>query len=284
MRYHPFIAHIVLASLVVVMAGPALPCSGVSLTAADVGPADWDGRDDVPANWIYQARPIGVDSESGSWWARRLPDSRFERLFVESGSEFFVVSPVTVPVSGEYEVVSFLEQAPDFDAFETGGVGAVRYGRFMVIDVDEASPPAPEVMRSELQGVFDQSDNSCGSKFNDTWVRFFVAPDEEIALFTLRRLDEGNLVDWSRLFPGDSEVFLSEITPDPGLLDYRIEAFDRAGNSASIDVVMNAGCAGACSNSGPIEPCGLLALLALLRFRRRRCGGEIGRAVRHDCG
>lgn len=254
-------------ALVFLTATASLACYPIS-SLADRGPAEWDGRIDIPANWVFIATRVPTDT--GSWWYRRDGEERWTRLNAEidERSELRVWPDEDFDVGGSYEVISsgniYGQEIRSRDVI--GDI--VLQGSFSVSDRIDSRPSPPLLIRTRSEPAFRQRTRAeCdegASAF--TILSYLLVHRPENALYVLRDRETGAVLWETTKSPESNSALLVNETVAEGVLELEIEIFDFAGQSSSINVVGDAGGAGGCASTSTRLPFGLLALLLLLPF------------------
>lgn len=258
-----------LPALMIVACAPfaadrAEACSFVEPTI-EAMPLTLDEGATVPTNLVIHGDYVG-DDDGSSWWLldpQGAPQQLTMAIAADEGVTRLTPAAPLTPSTSWQLVWSATQAAP------TSTETALRFTT--ADDVDDTAPDAPVVWH-ETKAILP-GDSGCGLVEGATWARFFVEPDDGVAMYRLRD-ETGDSIHVNvtplRTLTDDGEVFLGSIETRGGTFDYDVTAIDHAGNeSAPTTLTVGLGCPGSCS-AGDASGLSLGALLAIALRRRRR--------------
>lgn len=248
----------------------ALPCSFDPISLAENGPARWDGRSDVPSNWVFVTKDIPQDTET-TWWSRELPAGDIQPLEIERVDGLARIFPrERFRVGQDYEVFS----AQSFN--DEGVPERVYSGTFTIVEAKDTPPTAPAIVGTKFFNVPAPTEEITCERprpagYATTTVSYF-APGP-VALLLLRDSDTDWIVD-HRQKPSRQSDLSGPRLETTGVFNFTIEAYDAAGNVAATSGSIVVDRSPSCAQSGfPLRgsPNFLagLCLSFLLLFRRR---------------
>lgn len=251
----------------------ALPCSIWFPNFSDFGPAEWSGREDVPANWVFTA--AGVREEFGSWWAKKREDGaefrRLEIAFDPQTSVMQIFPPEPFEAGARYEVASFVQSDEELSANDLVEFEPILTGSFTVVPEDDIAPAKPIILESSSQPFIQYEPGSlCEEEFIAATTVQTTFLNEGVAALHIREVSTGALVEILRPGVTREEVTFRYTTKAGGVRPLTVQAFDLAGNaSPTLHFLGDAGGEGACSGTGQGES--FVGLFFLTFFLRRRC-------------
>lgn len=280
MRYVVFFSVVLAASAV-------LPCDyedGPSLL--ERGPSQWDGRDDVPSNWMFVSRDRS--SQGISWWQQKRPDGEVSRLIIEHGDGLIRVFPENAAdIGATYEVFSVRNDDPALSR-EAALLQKAESGSFAITEPLDSPPEAPELLETEIVHV-SEPPNSCFQDGQDhSFPTFLLRVHESHSAFVLRNLENGRVLDGVTDVQSLNRRLTGREYRTSDALSYRLEAFDMAGNTASRSGVVFVDRGISCSSSAfphgnrsspHLAVLGLILLLGLCRCGKGAGGASEPRRV-----
>ena len=229
----------------------------------------------LPANLIIFGQFTGQDDGS-SYWLLDSNDASIRLSMEIQPSEGFtqLVPELPLAVDETYRLIFSASQNPPTE-------DSIERLSFSTSAPDESAPSSP-IATHEINEIFPDPFGPCGPVNGETWVRFFVQPNEAEQIAIYRLLDGSGDTKDINIAPfisrdDDGNIFLSETASAGGTDTYEIVATSHAGvDSVPTEMQVNLGCPGSCAAadlSGGMLGLGILSLLGRRRRIQRKSGG-----------